>query len=331
MRVRITIVLILLAACGDDSLSGPSAVTVSDVVQADRDRLISHVEVLAADSLRGRGAGTADELKAALYISDVFAELGLEPVGPSGYLQTFEFNSSPDLPLGPNGGPGDLTRLSRSQNVVAALSGRGALSDQWVVLGAHYDHLGVGAHADSLAVFNGADDNASGTAVLLEVARISAAVSRSDHGRGHDRRSILFVAFGAEEKGLLGSLYFVEHPKVSLDRLVAMVNLDMVGRLNSGSLAVMGANSSGGWSDVIEEANDGGLDLWIDVRSSGRSDHYAFILAGVPAVHLFTGLHQDYHTPYDDVWFLDQRGLARVADFAAELLWDLALLPEPLR
>ncbi|MEJ2238535.1 MAG: M28 family peptidase, partial [Gemmatimonadales bacterium] len=274
--------------------------------------LLMHLEFLADDSLYGRRGGSTYELQAAEYIKDEFADYGLEPGAPS-YLQSFEF---------------DIGAVLTSQNVIGMLPGRGSLAGQWVILGAHYDHLGFDqVSADSIVVFNGADDNASGTALMLEVARYLSAYFATGEERNRDRRSLMFQAYGAEELGLIGSWHFIENPTIPIDSLVAMVNLDMVGRLYSNALNVLGAQTSPTWQVIIADANDEGIALRYDNGPIGRSDHYPFSVLGEPVLAFFTGLHEDYHTPTDDDWLLDLNGMLTIGNLTIDVLTDLVLRP----
>jgi hypothetical protein len=196
-----------------------------------------------------------------------------------------------------------------TSNVLGRLAGR---SSETLVVGAHYDHLGRGG-SGSLdpgaegAVHHGADDNASGTAALLELARALAARSELLE------RSVVFAAFGAEELGLLGSLHFVEHPPLPLEQVVAMLNLDMVGRLDSRGLVVQGRDTSPAWAELLEAANGGPqLRLRLMRGGSGPSDHAPFFHAGIPVLFFFTGMHADYHRPSDTSDRVDATGISRI-------------------
>lgn len=288
--------------------------------------LMAHIEFLADDSLYGRPAGWLDELRAAEYVRERFVAAGLA-AGVRDYLQTFWIGEEPPPSTAdPGDDPARPERLW-SQNVIGVLAGSGALADEWIVVGAHYDHLGWYVAPDStVVVYNGADDNASGTAVMLELARYLAGLYESG-AVGASRRSILFEGFGAEEIGLVGSNYFCAHPTVALAEVAAMVNFDMVGRLRDEFLTVGGANSASWWTDRLEAVNDDGLTLYTDNKYVGRSDHTCFYEAGRPAIHLFTGMHPEYHTPMDDPPLINQKGLLQVAELAARLLLDLVTAP----
>ena len=174
-------------------------------------------------------------------------------------------------------------------------------------------------------VFNGADDNASGTALLLEVARY---LQDSLATMSGNRRSLLFVAFGGEETGLAGSRYYCENPTVPMDRIVAMVNFDMVGRLRDNGLSLIGTQSSStGWADLIRTANAAGLPITYDEKGVSSSDQYCFYVLRRPVALIHTGLHPQYHTPDDDVWLEDVDGMKAVGEFALRLI-SLVLTPE---
>jgi aminopeptidase YwaD len=210
-----------------------------------------------------------------------------------------------------------------ARNVVGRLPGSDpALRDEVVVIGAHYDHVGLGAHGglDPRAegqIHNGADDNASGTSGMLELAQAFAGAERP-------RRTIIFMGFSGEERGLLGSEHFVKHPAVPLTSIVAMINLDMIGRLREGSLEVGGVGTSPGFRELVEAAvAPQGLKASLDPSGYGPSDHASFYAAKVPVLFFFTGLHDDYHRPGDDTPKIEFDGAARVARaafFCAERL-----------
>jgi Zn-dependent M28 family amino/carboxypeptidase len=208
----------------------------------------------------------------------------------------------------------------RGKNVVGIVPGRDlALRDETVVVGAHYDHLGrVGDE-----VYPGADDNASGTAVVTALARGFAAA-------GGAPRTLVFALFGAEELGLIGSGHYVKQPSRPLDRTVAMVNLDMVGRLRDGRLTVGGVDSAAGFNEIVGGAATA-ESLNVTPRPSpfGPSDHARFYRAGVPVLFFHTGSHADYHRPSDTADKIDTAGMARVAAMAVRVVERLAAAPRP--
>jgi len=215
-----------------------------------------------------------------------------------------------------------------ARNVVGVLEGAGPHADETIIIGAHYDHLGNGGMG-SLAPFsreihNGADDNASGTAMIMELARRLA--SRSDPLP----RRVVFIAFSGEERGLLGSRHYVEDPLYPLDQTVAMLNFDMVGRLNDeDELTVFGVESTPGLRDLVEALGASqGFNIKANARVAGNSDHAPFFEEGVPVAFFFTGTHKDYHRPSDDVEFVNFEGMARIANMAELVLLDFARRPE---
>jgi hypothetical protein len=300
-----------LVACAESSAPQPTP-------PLEQAAFFVHLNFLADDSLYGRGAGTPSEWRAAEYVRDAFAAAGLDP-GVPGFLQTFPIG---DRGQSPNAG-------AQSQNVVGILPGSGGLADEWVVVGAHYDHVGWRQIApDSIEVFNGADDNGSGTALLIELARYATHFFMRGEGAATSRRSIMFQAYGAEEIGLVGSDYFCATATVPLDDVAAMVNLDMVGRLRDDKLTLTGASLSTFLPNLLAAANTDGLDLVYDDRYLGASDHRCFYDAGRPVVHFFTGLHPEYHSTRDDADLINGDGMLLVGNLVLRTL--VALAAEPL-
>ena len=214
---------------------------------------------------------------------------------------------------------------AEARNVVALLPGANPLlRGEYVIVGAHYDHLGYGGEG-SLApgesvIHNGADDNASGTAAMLEIARILAAGPRPD-------RSVVFIAFTGEERGLWGSAYFVREPTIDLEEAVAMLNLDMVGRVVDDGLTVMGVGTAAEWNEIVDRAN-AELSTPFRIGKSpdgyGPSDHSSFYGEGIPVLHFLSNLHEDYHRPSDDWQKINVDGLERVSQLAARIAGRLA-------
>lgn len=200
-----------------------------------------------------------------------------------------------------------------------------------LLVGAHYDHLGLGGVGslapDAKAPHNGADDNASGTAALLEIARQLAA------RRGELGRDVYFAAFSGEERGVLGSTAAVRHPPAGLEpsKLGAMLNLDMVGRLRENQLTVFGTESAAEWEELVRPACErAGIRCALSGDGYGPSDHTPFYAAGVPVLHFFTGAHDDYHKPSDDAEHINAAGGAQVAALVAGLAFELGRHPAPL-
>ncbi len=314
------LVLFLLAgviSCEDEPYApgGDGELTIDPPDLPNPVVLLTHLNALAHDTMQGRRAGSIHEEKAAVYVRAEFQEYGLEPAVP-GYLQEFT------IPIPVDGQSG-----LESQNVLAVLPGSGELADQWVIVGAHYDHMGVGTGG---VVYNGADDNGSGTALVLEAARYLSEYVEAGLSGERDRRSVMFQTYGAEEVGLIGSTYFCSNASVPLPSITAMVNLDMVGRLRQDTLILIGTSSSVGWQPLIEEAGGGQFDLIITDEAVNRSDQYCFFANGRPVMFVHTGTHAEYHTPADDVVTLNMDGMVRVGEFTIAALLDLMFRAEPL-
>jgi Tol biopolymer transport system component len=212
-----------------------------------------------------------------------------------------------------------------TENLAAIIPGRGALANEFVVIGAHYDHLGFGGRGsmrpNESAIHNGADDNASGTAAVLVAAkRLSEAMKTV---RNH--RSILVTFFSAEETGLGGSSYFVQNPPVALESIRAMINLDMVGAMKEDRVLALGSESAPEWKALLERE---GSELKLVVSASGDgygpSDQTSFYARQIPVLHFFTGTHDRYHTPDDDADAINFAGAARVADLTARVAGAVA-------
>ena len=282
-------------------------------------RVLNDVRFLADDAQEGRGVGTAGLERAGAYLRDGFARAGLQAS-----FQDFTIARDAPAVLHSNLG-GRATR-----NVVAVIPGTSpTLKGQVVIVGAHYDHLGrggFGALVTTSAVHNGADDNASGAAALLEIGRLLA------DRRSPPSRTVVLVAFSGEELGTLGSSYFVQHALPQpIDSLYAMLNLDMVGRLRNARLMALGAATAKEFPALLDSLN---TPARFDLRASGDgwgpSDHAVFFATRHPVLHFFTDLHDDYHRATDDWDKLNVTGIAQVAQFVADLALVLANRPRPL-
>ncbi len=221
-----------------------------------------------------------------------------------------------------------------TDNVAGVLPGRGALAEQYIIIGAHYDHVGtgsIGASPQNVGKMHpGADDNASGTSGLLVMAdKVAAAYAALPEGA--EARSVLFCAFSAEEGGLVGSRYFVRHPPIAKESMYLMLNMDMIGRLRDGDLEVGGVGTAEGLSEFVDPYfKESGLNIKATKSGMGPSDHASFALAKVPVLFFFTGLHREYHTPADVGSTVNQKGAARVIALAYEIVMALATRPEAL-
>lgn len=303
------------------------------------DRLRRDITFLVDARLAGRGTGTPGNDSAAAYIAATYAGLGLRPVQADSagecaaakvpvrcFLQPFIARR---VVIVADGRPDAMP----TQNVAALIRGRDAtLRGQMIVVGAHFDHLGrspVGALDPEAknAMRPGADDNASGTAAVMELARAFAARP--------PRRSVIVANFSGEELGQLGSQWFVEHSPVSLDSIVAMINFDMVGRLRNDNLIVYGVATAKELSSLLDSANVR-PPLSIDARGYGwgDSDQRPFYAMGIPVLHFFTGFHEDYHRATDVAEKLAIPGEARVvavAERAIRLIADRPARLTPVR
>lgn len=280
--------------------------------------LMAHVTWLSAPEREGRGVGTQGLAAAADYVAEAFRKAGLEPGGDGGtFFQSFTSTRSP------SGKPVTL------RNVVAILRGTDpALAGQSALLTAHYDHLGFGwpdVHkGDEGKLHPGADDNASGVAVMLELARTLAAGERP-------KRTLVFVAFTGEESGLQGSRWYVDHPAFPLGKIEGVINLDTVGRLGGRKVSIIATGTASEWQHIFRGAGFvTGLEPKLIPEALESSDQKSFIDRGVPAVQVFTEAHADYHRPGDTADKIDGEGLVKVATFVREAIQYLGDRAEPL-
>ena len=297
-----------LTACATAG-SGGGATLAPDSLRVRRD-----IEYLASDKLEGRGTGTAGQDSAAAYAAQRYTTLGLRSYAP-GFLQHYTARSAM---LAHNGGPAELP----TQNVVAYVPGSDArLRGEAIVIGAHLDHLGrstAGALDPEAkdAIRNGADDNASGSAAVLELARLISAKPL--------RRSVVFVNFSGEELGLLGSQYFVDHSPVPVDSIVAMLNFDMVGRMRGDSLIVYGVGTAKEMPAALDSANARvGLFIRGLPDGFGPSDHSSFYARNIPVLHFFSNLHEDYHRATDDADKINAAGEVKIIALAERVTREI--------
>jgi hypothetical protein len=286
--------------------------------------LLADVRFLASDDLGGRAIGSPGADSAAEYIARRFAAAGLQP-SSQGWFQ--RFNVSRDAPAVAQLRLGEV----KGRNVIGVLPGRDpALRNEIVIVGAHYDHLGMGGPGSGALdpdvrnqVHNGADDNASGTAALIHIASRLALLPPA--------RTVVFIAFSGEELGLLGSAYYVKNPLYPLSATLAMVNMDMVGRLKNRRLVIYGVETAGEFPALLDSLNwYAGFDLKKQGDGYGPSDQASFFAAKRPVLHLFTDLHEDYHRSTDDWNKINTDGLVRVADYTASVVRALADRSGPL-
>jgi hypothetical protein len=275
------------------------------------------VTFLADDKLEGRQTGTEGEKAAADYLTKRFKELDLQPKGTEGYLQAFSFT--------PKTNPHDEVKFTSvaedssvvGTNVIGFIDNK---ADNTIVIGAHYDHLGFGGEGslfrdEEKAIHNGADDNASGVALMLNLAGKLKNTNTSNN--------YLFMAFSGEEMGLLGSNYFTKNTTIDASKINYMINMDMVGRMKADStLAVYGVGTSPMFKQTLTANNDS-FKLVENESGVGPSDHTSFYLIDIPVLHFFTGQHEDYHKPGDDSEKLNYDGMNLISDYIFNVITDL--------
>ncbi|MGB5417764.1 M28 family peptidase [Algibacter sp.] len=274
------------------------------------------VSFLSDDELEGRQTGTDGEKKAAEYIAKRFDKMGLEAKGINGFFQTFTFKpkTNPHQKVNYTVKEGDSTITGT--NVIGFIDNK---AENTIVIGAHYDHLGYGAEGSLFrgekAIHNGADDNASGVAVLLNLAN-----KLNSENKGNN---YLFIAFSGEEMGLLGSNYFVKNATIATEKMNYMINMDMVGRLKVDStLAVYGVGTSPIFKQTLNSHNEN-FKLIQKESGIGPSDHTSFYNIYIPVLHFFTGQHEDYHKPSDDFEKLNYKGMQIISNYIFEIISDL--------
>ncbi len=292
---------------------------ISSGLDAAAERYAADVNWLADDARQGRGLGSMGLAEAGKWMEKQFEHIGLEPAGDDGgYRHVF------GVPIADSSNPHAQKGFVYAFNVMGRIPGNGEF-DGVIVIGAHYDHLGFGddgsLEPDSRAIHNGADDNASGTAALLEVAR------EMIERRGQLKRDVVFMAFSAEERGLVGASNIVRRPPEGLviESIVAMVNMDMVGRLRDDKLSVLGGDSAEEWDDLVGPLCDHyGFECTVGGDGFGSSDQSAFFAADVPVLHFFTGTHSEYHKPSDDANLINAEGGARIAWLVSDVASTVA-------
>lgn len=277
-----------------------------------------HIKTLADDSFEGRGTGTAGEKAASDYIIGQFKKLKLQPKGEKGtFIQSFPFKA---------GAHGEGA-AGTANNVIGYLDNNAATT---IIIGAHYDHLGLHGQTSSLdanpqnKIHNGADDNASGVAGVIELARYLTSNAKKE------KNNFLFLCFSGEELGLLGSKYFTENSPVDLTTVNYMINMDMIGRLDpqTKSLLVHGTGTSPVWETLLKKLTTDALVIKTDSSGTGPSDHTSFYLKDIPVLHFFTGSHSDYHKPSDDTEKINLAGEAEVLKLIAKIIDDLDAQPK---
>lgn len=283
-------------------------ISPSAIAQINPKNLKKHIEYLASDKMKGRETGKPGSHKAAKYIEKHFKKYGLQPKGEQGFRQSFEAK---------------IRRvkvqdsLRQSDNIIGFIDNKAPYT---IVIGAHYDHLGygtIGGTRDSLGVgklHNGADDNASGVAGLLELARHYASNGEKE------ALNLLFIGFGAEELGLVGSRYYTENPTLPLNEVHWMLNMDMIGRYQpEQGLAIIGYGTSSAFPKIFEGISSP-LKFHTSKDGNGGSDQTSFYKKNIPVLFFHTGGHDDYHKPSDDAHKIDYKALEEILNIEMKVI-----------
>ena len=263
------------------------------------------MNILASDSLAGRLTGSPGCEKAAHYIASEFKRIGLVPLGSGkSYFQDYDFSEKTF--------DSTKTEKTKAANVIGFIRGNDKkLKDEVVIIGAHYDHLGMGGRnaLDSVkAIHYGADDNASGSVGLLELAEYYA------KHRSSLKRSLLFISFSGEEEGLFGSIHYAKNPLLPIEKTQAMINMDMIGRLKDSILIVEGMGTSPYWKPLMDSLKHENFNMRYKPDGVGPSDHSSFYRKNIPILFYFTGLHKDYHKATDTKDKINYEGEVQVLD-----------------
>ncbi len=288
--------------------------------QISSQNILRHIKVLSNDSLEGRGTGTAGEKLALAYVQSQWKELKLIPKGDgNAYTQKFTFKT----------GAHGTGKEGISFNLAGYIDNQAPFT---IVIGAHYAHLGLGLGLESGSldanpqnkVHNGADDNASGVAGVIELARYF------QTNRQKENYNFLFLCFSGEELGLYGSKFYSENPTIDLSKTNMMINLDMVGRLDpiTKGLTVSGSGTSAAFEPVLKSLSNDRVKIKTDSSGMGPSDHTSFYLKNIPVLHFFTGSHTDYHKPSDDWEKINADGERDVLNVIVRLIEQLDKQPK---
>jgi len=309
MRIPCLFVLLSLLASLSSSVSAAERVNNAAARRAALESITvndlrTHLNFLADDALQGRGAGSSGGRAAGSYLIQQLQALQIEPGAPGNrYDQPFDGNMRNILGLIPGSDP--------------------ELKNEYIIVGAHYDHVGLGNSSNSNGpigyIHNGADDNASGTTALLELAQAIKALPIAP------KRSIIVAFWDGEEINLLGSKHWLKNPSIDLKKLKASINMDMVGRLRKDKVEVYGTRTAAGWRNLVSKANQSDpLRLEYTWVMKADSDHHPFFDAKIPVIMLHTGLHDNYHRPSDDIGTLNIAGIERVTKLLFEITLPLA-------
>ncbi len=309
-RRHLALVALLSFCWGTSSVAKDNLSTSAALNSINIDDIQEHVDYLAADALKGREPNTIGGRQAGDYLAAQLEKLNIRGASvDGGYIQSFGTNY---------------------RNILGMIEGSDPdLKNEIVIVCAHYDHVGYGTEENSAGpighIHNGADDNASGTSALLELAE---AITRMEDA---PKRSILLAFWDAEELEMLGSRHWAAHPTVPLQRVVSVINLDMIGRLRDNRLTVYGIRSGFGLRRLLSLQNDT-VDLEIDFswELEDDGDHYTFFMHNIPVLFLHTGLHDEFHTPNDDAHLINSQGIQRITRLLFHLVYRLSAQPETL-
>ena len=330
MYKKIVILLFIpIFSIGQENLRFAETINIFD--------LEKHLRILASDSLEGRETGKPGQKMAAEYIANHFRNIGIPPYKGKTYYQKFKVKSGRHLCKCDDCDVNFLKKIFgnrkkiKGENVLGYIEGTD-LKDELIIITAHYDHLGK---HDSL-IFNGADDDASGTSGVLEIAE--AFMLAKKEGKG-PRRSVLIMPVSGEEKGLLGSKYYTDNPIYPLDKTIANLNIDMIGRVgdfkdNPNYVYLIGSDMlSQDLHNISEEVNKKYIGLELDYtfnkkndpnRYYYRSDHYNFAKNNIPVIFYFNGIHEDYHKPTDTIEKINFNKIEKITKFIFLTAWELA-------
>lgn len=291
-------------------------VETDDNDYANEKNLKKHISFLASDDLKGRLTGSKEEKIAADYLSKQFKSFGLKPYDNKNYFQDFTYT----VKTNPNDSL--VVEKNSGRNVIAFLDNK---ASKTIIIGAHYDHLGLNEHNNSTKpnskgeIHNGADDNASGVAGVLELAKMYS------QNKTIENANYIFALFSGEEDGLIGSKKMAESIKSLHPNIVAMINMDMIGRLEAKKeMTVGGIGTSPEFSKIIERNKPAGFNLALDESGIGPSDHTSFYLKDIPVLFFFTGTHSDYHKPSDDEDKINYYGVTNIVNYVFRVVNDLS-------
>ena len=328
-KVIIIILFFPMVLFGQNNLKYAETIKVED--------LEKHLIILSSDSMEGRETGKKGQKMAADYIMNHFKNIGIPPYKKKSYYQKFKVKNGRHMckcddcdtdflkkMLGKN-------KYIKGENVLGFIEGTD-LKEELIIITAHYDHLGK--HEDK--IFNGADDDGSGTVATLEIAEAFMLAKKEGNG---PRRSVLIMPVSGEEKGLLGSKYYTDHPIYPLENTVANLNIDMIGRVddwheNGDYVYLIGADMlSQELHDISEQTNDQYIGLELDYTFNAeddpnryyyRSDHYNFAKNNIPVIFYFNGVHEDYHKVTDTVEKIDFNKIQTITRLVFLTAWELA-------